>query len=265
MELNGKVVAEDIKKRIGKCDKALIILSSEEDKASLTYIKTLERLGKELGVIVLHHRFKEVDTTSDWVNTILRLNIDDRVGSILVMKPLPPHLDGQRICNAIKVEKDIDCQGSERLGIGFASNGDMPCTAMACISILNYYNIDLSGKKAVIVGRSNVVGKPLVELLLRKDATVTICHSKTKDLKKELLQADVIFSATGVPHMITPDMVNENAVIVDAGISFKDGKICGDVHPDVYDKVYAYTPVPNGVGAVSNVIVFFKNYYISFL
>lgn len=256
MEMKGKEVADHLKSSIKACNTNLTIISAGEDRASLTYINTLKKMGAELGIVTHHMTIREHNTTEDVIKCIEELNDDPYVGSIIVMKPLPSRLNSDAICGAISRRKDVDCQNYRSLGSGKL---EFPCTPLACLAILDYYGIILEGKKAVVVGRSNVVGKPMAELLLNRNATVTICHSKTKDLKNELLQADIIISATGVPHMITPDMVKKEAVVVDAGISFKDGKICGDVHPDVYDKVYAYTRVPNGVGAVSNAMVFFKH------
>lgn len=259
MKLDGNFVAEELLKDKPDCTTALAIVSSGDDKASATYINTLKKLGSKLGVTVRHVVIPSDFTTEQFKEYIYDLNEDETVGSILVMYPLPKRYNREDIADAVAPEKDIDCQGAVRQGMGYRG-GDMPCTPSACLLMLLHSDIELEGKKVVVVGRSNVVGKPLVELLQRYNATVTLCHTKTKDLKNELLTADVVITATGHTHLITSDMVREDAIIVDAGISFKDGKICGDVDPDVYNKVAAYTPVPGGVGVVSNAVVFFKHY-----
>lgn len=257
MKLDGNFVAEELLKDKPDCTTALAIVSSGDDKASATYINTLKKLGSKLGVTVRHVVIPSDFTTEQFKEYIYDLNEDETVGSILVMYPLPKRYNREDIADAVAPEKDIDCQGAVRQGMGYRG-GDMPCTPSACLLFLLQYGFEIEGKKAVVVGRSNLVGKPLVELLSRFNATVTLCHTKTVDLKSELLQADIIISATGSPHLITSDMVKDGAIVIDAGIAFKDGKICGDVHPDVYKKT-EYTPVPGGVGVVSNAVVFFKH------
>ena len=259
MRIEGKVIADGLLQQIQGTSTALAIVSSGDDSASATYINTLKKLGNKLKVEVRHVVIPPDFDTQQFKEYIYDLNEDETVGSILVMYPLPSKYCREDIADAVAPEKDIDCQGALRLGMGYRG-GDMPCTSSACLLMLLHSDIELEGKKVVVVGRSNVVGKPLVELLQRFNATVTLCHTKTKDLKNELLSADVVITATGHTHLITSDMVREDAIIVDAGISFKDGKICGDVDPDVYNKVAAYTPVPGGVGVVSNAVVFFKHY-----
>ena len=257
MLLSGHEVAEALLERTPKCKTALAVVSAWGDDASLTYVNTLKKLGEKLGVTVRQITIPPDFSSEQFEEYIHDLNEDETVGSILIMYPLPKKYNKEDIADAVAPEKDIDCQGALRLGMGYRG-GDMPCTSSACMLFLLHYGYDIEGKKAVVVGRSNVVGKPLVELLSRFNATVTLCHTKTVDLKSELLQADIIIAATGATHLITADMVKEGAIVIDAGISFKDGKICGDVHPDVYEKAIC-TPVPGGVGVVSNAVVFFKH------
>lgn len=255
----GKDVAEELYDATIKTDKKLVILVGEDDKASKVYANTLSKLGASMNIPVATTIIPRGFATHNVIDYLHIFNVQDSVGSIMLMLPLYKHLHERLICDLIKTNKDIDCVGAEAQGYGYTNYGDMPCTPEACLRILEHYGIEIEGKKAVVIGRSNLVGRPVAELLLRKNATVTICHSKTKDLKAELLQADIIISAVGKPHFITPDMVKDGVVIVDVGISFKDGKICGDVDPSVESKAYAYTPVPNGVGVVSNALLLYRH------
>ncbi len=191
-------------------------------------------------------------------STIISLNNDMAVHGILLFRPLPRHLSEDRIKYLIAAEKDVDCMGIFNTASLFAGNrkGFPPCTPQAVIEMLDFYGIDAEGKKATIVGRSLVVGKPLSMLLLGKNATVTVCHTKTANLAEECRKADILVACAGAAKMITPDYINHRQVVIDVGINMKDGKLCGDVDYDaVADQVEAITPVPGGVGAITTMVL----------
>ena len=189
---------------------------------------------------------------------ILSLNEDSSVHGILLFRPLPKTLDEKRISALIAPEKDVDGMGELNLAGVFAEKGDSypPCTPQAVVELLDAYGIDCTGKRVVIVGRSVVVGKPLAMLLLQKNATVTICHTKTRDLAAECRKADILIACAGVAKMITPAFTNPNQIIVDVGINFADGKLCGDVDYDaVAPLVAGISPVPGGVGTITSTVI----------
>lgn len=192
--------------------------------------------------------------------TIILLNRDDSVHGIILFRPLPEHLSQERIKFIISEEKDVDCMGISNTAYLFEGkeNCYAPCTPQAVIETLDYYGIDVSGKKTAIIGRSLVVGKPLAMLLLAKNATVTICHTKTSNLADECRRADILIACAGVPKMITSGFINpnRNQIIIDVGINMADGRICGDVDYDsVADTVKAITPVPGGIGTVTTSVL----------
>ena len=189
---------------------------------------------------------------------IIDLNKDESVHGVLLFRPLPKTLDEIRIKSLLAEEKDVDCLTSANDAHLFAGDtkGYPPCTPQAVMEILDYYNIDLIGKKVTVVGRSMVVGKPVAMLLLSKNATVTICHTKTQNLKEECKKADIIVACAGVPKMITSDFVCEGQVVIDVGIHVVDDKLCGDVDYDsVAEIVDAITHVPGGVGSVTTTVL----------
>ncbi len=199
------------------------------------------------------------DATQDALErTIISLNNDVTVHGILLFRPLPRHLSEDSIKSIIASDKDVDCMGIVNTAYLFAGDkkGYPPCTPQAVIELLDFYGIDAAGKKVTIVGRSLVVGKPLAMLLLHKNATVTICHTKTADLAEECKRADILIACAGAAKMITPDFTNHRQLVIDVGINMKDGKLCGDVDYDaVADKVRAITPVPGGVGAITAMVL----------
>lgn len=200
-----------------------------------------------------------VDVTQEKLESVITsLNQDNNVHGILVFRPLPKHLSEERIKNLIAAEKDVDCMGTANLAYIFAGNknGYPPCTPQAVIEILDYYGIDLTGKNVVVVGRSLVVGKPLAMLLLGKNATVTICHTKTVQLAEVCNKADILVACAGSAKMITADYVNPEQIVIDVGINMIDGKLCGDVdYEAAADQVKMITPVPGGVGTVTTSVL----------
>ena len=197
-------------------------------------------------------------TQEELENIILSLNKDSSVHGVLLFRPLPKTLDEIRIKSLLAEEKDVDCLTSANDAHLFAGDkkGYPPCTPQAVMEILEHYGIDLTGKKVTVVGRSMVVGKPVAMLLLAKNATVTICHTKTENLQEECRKADIIVACAGVPRMITSEYVREGQVVIDVGIHVVDDKLCGDVDYDgVAEIVDAITPVPGGVGSVTTTVL----------
>lgn len=234
----------------------LAVIVVGDDPASHVYknrlVKLIEDLGGQAKELLL-----PADTEEEEVISIIKkMNRNRYITGILPMMPMPKHINGDAVGAAIAANKDIDCLSYDNLGGFFAGNNPYAaCTPRACLAILEHYGIELAGKKVVVIGRSNVVGKPVAMLLLHKNATVTICHSKTQNLAELTRQADIVVAAVGKACFVTPDMVKEGVVIVDVGINSVDGKLVGDVDPAVEEKASAFTPVPGGVGVVSNMMV----------
>lgn len=243
----------------------LAILIVGDDPASHAYKDRMVKLSESLGIMT---RVVLLPATADMptvLEAIHQLNHDKQITGILPMMPLPKHLDATLVANAIAVDKDVDCLHTYNIGELYSVNSKWaPCTPRAVMATLNYYNIPLAGKHVVIIGRSNVVGKPVANLLLSANATVTICHSKTTNIAGITRQADIIVAAVGVPGFVKPDMVKDGAVVVDVGINSVDGKLVGDVAPEVQEKASAFTPVPGGIGTVTTTMLvqaLLRNYY----
>lgn len=234
----------------------LAILLVGNDPASCVYKDRLVKLTESLGAEAKVVQLPEETTEQEAVETVRRMNRNRYINGILPMMPMPKHIDGDAVGAAITVNKDVDCLNPANVGrLYMGSSCWAPCTARACMAALEYYKIDLQGKHAVVIGRSNVIGKPVANLLLQKNATVTVCHSKTKNIAELTRQADIIIAAVGKAGFVTPDMVKDGVVIVDVGINAVDGKIVGDVDPAVAEKASAMTPVPGGIGVISNMMV----------
>ncbi len=241
----------EIKKQLG-----LTIIQVGNDSASNVYIKNKEKLAVSLGINFKHLKLEETITEEKLLDIIRLENEDELVDGLLVQMPIPEHLDSSKVQNAIIPTKDID--GLTDLNAGMLVHNKeciVPCTAAGVIDMLKYYDINLEGKNVCIVGRSNLVGKPLVNLFMNNNATVTLCHSKTKDIKNITSKADILVAAVGIKHFIKEDMVKEGAVVIDVGINVED-KLYGDVDFDNVEKKASYiTPVPGGVGQVTTAYV----------
>ncbi len=250
-------IAQIIEKvRAAQTPLTLAIIIVGDDPASHAYKDRMVKLAEGLGIATKVLLLPTQSTTAEVLQCIQELNTDDNITGILPMMPLPRHLQERDITDAIAVGKDVDCLNTQNIGELYAQNGVWaPCTPRAAIATLDYYGINIAGKHAVVIGRSNVVGKPLANLLLSRNATVTVCHSKTVDLPAITRQADILVAAIGVPHFVTPDMVKEGAVVVDVGINQVGDNLVGDVHPDVQAKASAFTPVPGGIGTVTTTMV----------
>lgn len=249
-----EIVAElaTLKEKTGTVPGLAVILLGE-DPASKAYVGNKEKTSKQLGFYSEVHRLPAETSQDELLALIDRLNKDDRINGILVQLPLPDHIEEKAVIDAIVVEKDVD--GFHPINVGNLMIGEesyIPCTPHGCLKMLEYINYDLKGKNAVVVGRSNIVGKPVALLLLQQHATVTICHSRTRDLPAVCREADVLVVAVGKPEMITGEMIKPGAVVIDVGINRVDDKLVGDVHFDSAQQVASYiTPVPGGVGPMT--------------
>ncbi len=221
--------------------------------ASVIYVNNKKKRCQEAGIESLEYLLPEDTTDRELDALIEELNQDDRVDGILVQLPLPAHLDEKSITNKISPAKDVDAFHPENVGkLTLGSPLFAPCTPAGVIKMLEDYGIDISGKECVVVGRSNIVGKPMSLLLLSKHGTVTICHSRTRDLGEVTRRADILVVAIGVAKMITADMIKEGAIVVDVGMNRSEGKLCGDVDFEPCAKKASYiTPVPGGVGPMT--------------
>ena len=260
--LDGKVAALAIKEELkaafnNKSRKACLAIIRFNDPASESYLKGRLKISDELGVNVKTFTFEDTNTTNDVINLIKELNDDETVDGIMVDRPLPKSFNESLVLSSINVSKDVD--GYTPLNLGnLVSNQDCfsSCTPGAALRILDFYNIDLTGKNALVIGRSVNVGKPLALLLLNKNATVTVAHSKTKNLKAKCKEADIVFLALGRANFLSKEDITENTIIVDIGINFdENGKLCGDANKECYEVAKAYTPVPGGVGVMTNILL----------
>ena len=261
--LDGKAVSlkvkESVKVRSDELKKfgvepTLAVVLVGEDKASQTYVRAKEKACNEYGIKSVAHRLSENTTQNELLALINVLNLDDSIHGILVQLPLPKHIDTNVVLAAIDPRKDVD--GFHAVNVGklvSGLDGFVPCTPLGVMEILKEYGIDVAGLNAVVIGRSNIVGKPMANLLLNASATVTVTHSKTKNLKEICKNADLIVAAIGKPFFLKADMVKDGAVVVDVGINrLDDGRLVGDVDfEEVAPKCSYITPVPGGVGPMT--------------
>jgi methylenetetrahydrofolate dehydrogenase (NADP+) / methenyltetrahydrofolate cyclohydrolase len=233
-----------------------------DDTSSSIYVNNKQKAAAEVGIFTLDHRLPSGSNQNEVLELVRSLNHDNRVHGILVQLPLPPQMNESIITNAISSTKDVDGLTSLNMGMLLTGSSFMkPCTPSGIIALLDYYQMDVAGMDAVIVNRSNLVGKPLAFLLLEKNATVTICHSKTKGINEKLKAADIIITAVGDREhfCITSDMVKDYAIVIDVGIARYNGKLAGDVDfTSVKEKASWITPVPGGVGPMT-VCMLLKN------
>ena len=263
MIIDGKkeaqLLREEIKKEIdsikSKNNKVpgLTVILIGNYAPSQIYVKNKEKNAKEVGINSEVVRYSKEVTEQEVLNKIKELNDNDAVSGILVQLPLPPQINKEKIINAIDPAKDVD--GFHPINVGNLSSGynaTVPCTPLGCLLLIKKVEPNLSGKHAVIIGRSNLNGKPMAQLLLKENCTVTIVHSKTKDLKTECLKADILVAAVGVANLVKADWVKENSIVIDVGINKVGDKIVGDVEFEtVKEKARAITPVPGGVGPMT--------------
>ena len=242
----------DLKKKSGKAPSLTVILIGDF-APSLIYVKNKEKSAREVGINSEIIRYPKNVSEKDILEKIKELNKNDDISGILVQLPLPSQISKEKIINAINPSKDVD--GFNPINVGNLSSGYnsiVPCTPLGCLLLIKKIESNLAGKHAVIIGRSNLNGKPMAQLLLKENCTVTIVHSKTKDLKQECLKADILIAAVGVAKLVKEDWVKKNSIVIDVGINKVGDKIVGDVDFDaVKDKSKAITPVPGGVGPMT--------------
>jgi methylenetetrahydrofolate dehydrogenase (NADP+)/methenyltetrahydrofolate cyclohydrolase len=243
---------EQLKKEHGIVPGLATILVGD-NAASKVYVSMKKKACESIGIYHENYTFLEDASEKDIIFLIRQLNDDPKIHGILVQLPLPSHLSERKILNTISPEKDVD--GFHPLNMGNLVLGNetlTPCTPMGIMVLLERNRVEVKGKHAVIVGRSNIVGKPVALMLLARDATLTVCHSKTRNLGEYTRQADIVVVVAGRPGLITGDMVKEGAVVIDVGMNRVDGKLCGDVDfESVREKASAITPVPGGVGPMT--------------
>lgn len=236
----------------------LVMVRLGEDPASVSYVRGKDRKAREVGLSSTVHALPETTTQEKLLDLIARLNADDAVNGILVQLPLPAHVSEQAVLHAIDPRKDVD--GFHPLNVGELWAGRpalRPCTPAGILYLLDHYGLAIAGQRAVVVGRSHIVGRPLAALLLERDATVTMAHRRTRDLGAVTREADLLLVAVGRAHLITPEMVKPGATVIDVGINRVPGEgggkahLTGDVHPDVAEVAGALTPVPGGVGPMT--------------
>ena len=263
MIIDGKKTAtelrEGLKKQIIKLKSTyndvpgLTVILVGEDPPSKIYVKNKEKFAKEIGINSEVIRYPADLEENKLLNKIKELNKNDKVSGILVQLPLPKHIDKRKVIETIDYEKDVD--GFHPINVGNLSSGydsNIPCTPLGCSLLLKKVEKNLSGKHAVVIGRSNLNGKPMTQLLLKENCTVTVTHSKTKDLKEECLRADIIIAAVGMPKLVKGDWVKKGAIVIDVGINKTESGLVGDVDFDEVSKIAkAITPVPGGVGPMT--------------
>ena len=265
-----KTVKDDLKKDLDRLKKEgkrlpkLVVVLVGNNVASVSYVTGKEKACREIGMENELLRFEESIREEKLLEVVENLNKDDSVDGILVQLPLPKHIDESKVLQAIDPEKDVD--GFHPVNVGkllLQEDGFLSCTPKGILRLLESIGLsDLSGKKAVVIGRSNIVGKPVAQLLLNKHATVTICHSRTEHIEEITSQADILIVSVGSPRLVKANWVKEGAIVIDVGINRdEEGKLCGDVDFDqVKDKVGMITPVPGGVGPMTITMLMEQTY-----
>ena len=261
--IDGKVISAAVKAEVAAevaalkekgVTPGLAVIIVGEDPASKVYVANKEKACEQIGMLSYKYALPENTTEQELLALIAKLNADSKVNGILCQLPLPRHLNEELIINSIIPEKDVDAFHPQNVGKIMIGNYDfLPCTPAGIMEMLKYENIEIEGKECVVIGRSNIVGKPMSMLLLHKNGTVTVCHSRTKNLKEVCKRADILVAAVGRANFVTADMVKEGAVVIDVGINrLENGKLCGDVNFAEVEPVASYiTPVPGGVGPMT--------------
>ena len=262
--LDGKALAQKVKERVRQeaaglpRRPGLAMVLVGEDPASHVYVRGKSRDCEQCGIYSETYDLPENTTQTQLLALVEELNGREDIDGIIVELPLPAHLDERQVLEAVAPDKDVDCFHPFNAGKLFVGEkGFLPCTPAGIMELLEEYHIDPAGKRAVVVGRSNIVGKPVAMLLLKKDATVTICHSRTEGLAEICRQADILVAAVGKRGVLTADMVKEGAVVIDVAMNRdEDGKLCGDLdHTATAEKAAYLSPVPGGVGPMTRAVV----------
>ncbi len=247
-----KAEVEALENQGKKTGLAVVIVGN--NPASRVYVNNKKKGCAEVGMESFEYALPEETTTEELLKLVEKLNNDDAVDGILCQLPLPKQIDEKKVLNAIAPHKDVDAFHPVNTGhIMIGDHSFLPCTPAGIMEMLKYYDISVEGKECVVIGRSNIVGKPMAMLLLGQNGTVTICHSRTKDLAEVTKRADILVAAVGKAYFVTPDMVKDGAVVIDVGMNRNaEGKLCGDVDfENVKDKCSFITPVPGGVGPMT--------------
>lgn len=260
--IDGKAIAQEIRADLAKQvaqltaqgnTPGLTVVLVGDNPASKVYVRSKQRACEEAGINSTVHRLAEETTQEELLDLITQLNADSTVHGILVQLPLPGHLNEEEVINAILPEKDVD--GFHPINVGklqIGAGGFVPCTPAGILELVKRTEVPIAGQNVVVLGRSNIVGKPVATLFLQENATVTICHSRTKDVAAEARRADILIAAVGRPKLVKRDWVKPGAVVIDVGINRVDGKIVGDVDfEEVKEVAGAITPVPGGVGPMT--------------
>lgn len=259
-------IKDELAKEISQYMKTpiLAVITIGYDEASKVYVRNKKRSCEEIGISFMHFDYLSEVKEEVVIKKIKELNKDKSVNGIILQLPIPENFNVEKIINTIDVSKDVDGLTNESK-IRRLNNEEclIPCTTKGILELLDYYNISLLSKHVVVVGRSNLVGMPTYQECLKRNATVTICHSKTKNLKKYTKEADILIVATGKKYLIDKSMIKDNAVIIDVGITRENSKLYGDVNPNVQEKCSYITPVPGGVGPMT-VVMLLKNTFIAY-
>ncbi len=270
MLIDGKLVSANLKETVKKevaefvsatgVTPALAVVVVGNDPASAVYVRNKHKACLAVGIESYEYALPESTTEEELLNLIAELNRKKEVHGILVQLPLPRHISEEKVLQAIDPKKDVDAFHPMNVGHLVAGKYDfLPCTPAGVMELLRYYNFETEGKHCVIIGRSNIVGKPMAHLMLEANATVTVCHSRTKDLKEITRQGDILIVAIGKPAFVSADMIKPGAVVIDVGINrLADGSLAGDVAKDAEKVASAITPVPGGVGPMT-IAVLMKN------
>jgi methylenetetrahydrofolate dehydrogenase (NADP+) / methenyltetrahydrofolate cyclohydrolase len=258
-EITNNLICEVKKLKLKDINPKLAVVRVGENEGAISYERGILNRFSRIGIDVQVEKLPEDISEKSFISTIEKMNVDDSINGIMVFRPLPKQLNENTIKYVIDPKKDVDCFNPINMSKILENDisGFLPCTPAAVISILNYYKIEVSGKKVVVIGRSMVVGKPLSLLLLNKNATITICHSKTKNLQSEVSKADIVIACIGKAKMIDSSYIKDGAVIIDVGINTDEsGNLCGDVDTeDCMKSCEMITPVPGGVGSVTTSIL----------
>ena len=261
--IDGKKIAAEIKDRIKEDVKKLTAEGRQpglaavlvgDNPASVIYVRNKRKACEEAGIYSEEHKLPAATSQEDLINLIVRLNNDPKIHGILVQLPLPKHLDAEQVVYTVSPKKDVD--GLHPNNIGYLTMGSpvfVPCTPAGVMAMLDYHKIPIEGQRAVIIGRSNLVGRPVSLLLMHRNATITVCHSRTRDIGAVCREGDILIAAIGKPRFVTAEMVKEGAAVIDVGINrLPDGKLVGDVDYEPVSKKAAWiTPVPGGVGPMT--------------
>ena len=270
VRMDGKALAakvkEEVRAQVERMERkpGLAVVLVGDDPASRVYVNGKKKDCGECGIYSEEYAIPAQTSQRELLELVETLNVRENIDGILVQLPLPGHLDEREVLLAIRPDKDVDCFHPFNVGqLMIGEAGFLPCTPAGIMRMLKEYGIDLAGKRCVIVGRSNIVGKPQAMLMLRENATVTVCHTRTRDLKAECLRADILVAAAGRAGLITGDMVKEGTVVIDVAMNRDDaGKLCGDVdYAAAAEKASYITPVPGGVGPVTRAMLMENTLY----